>query len=116
MSSRKMNAAAEYSEGIALFNEGRYFECHEVWETIWLRAEGAEREFLHAMIQIAAALHHRERGNAKGAASVHARAQARLAALPATMMGLDARAFADAVKAHFDGAATRPRIALQDRL
>jgi hypothetical protein len=45
---------------------------------------------------------------------VHARAQARLAALPATMMGLDARAFADAVKAHFDGAATRPRIALRD--
>ncbi len=110
----KMKAAAEYAEGIALFNEGRYFECHEAWERLWLRTEGEERAFLHAMIQMAAALHHLERGNMKGATSIHARAQARLAALPQIMMGLDARAFAEAMRAHFDGAAAgRPQIKMQ---
>ncbi|MFN0087477.1 MAG: DUF309 domain-containing protein [Blastocatellia bacterium] len=117
-----MAHSPEYLRGIELFNEGRYFECHEIWETIWMRAEGAEREFLHAMIQIAAALLHLRRGNEGGAASVHARARARLAALPPMMLDLDTRAFADAVKNHFDaarqpgGAAGRgPRIILQIR-
>ena len=111
-----MDFPPAYFNGIDLFNEGRYFECHEVWETIWLRAQGAEREFLHAMIQSAAALHHLQRGHAKGAASVHARAQARLATLPPVMMDLDTRAFAGAMKDYLDGAAAAPpRITLQIR-
>ncbi|MBK6799580.1 MAG: DUF309 domain-containing protein [Acidobacteria bacterium] len=29
-----------YSNGIELFNAGRFYECHEVLEEIWLKAEG----------------------------------------------------------------------------
>lgn len=83
----------EYLRGIKLFNEGRFFDCHEVWETVWLNAEGIEREFLHAMIQSAAALHHARRGNLKGAGSVGRRAIGKLAAMPNVVMQLDTAEF-----------------------
>lgn len=83
----------EFLRGIELFNTGRYFECHEVWEGIWLRAEGEDREFLHAMIQAAASLHHLQRGNFSGARSVGKRAAGKLKKLPAVMMGLDTSEF-----------------------
>jgi hypothetical protein len=83
-----MELPPDYLRGIELFNEGRYYECHEAWETVWLEASGTEREFLHAMIQVAAALLHRERGNEKGAASVYQRARRKLASLPKVVMQL----------------------------
>jgi len=106
----------EFLLGIALFNDGRFFECHEVWETIWLRAEGDEREFLHGMIQVAAALLHFQRGNLKGAQSVSARAIGRLERLPAVMMNLNTREFLFSFK-QFLAAATAPfpHIELQER-
>ena len=87
-----------YLRGAALFNAGKFFECHEAWEEIWLRAKGEEREFLHAMIQAAAALHHFRQGNLKGAQSVGARAIEKLSLLPAIMMQLDTMAFRSALE------------------
>lgn len=106
----------EFLRGIALFNDGRFFECHEVWETIWLKAEGDEREFLHGMIQVAAALVHVQRGNLKGARSVSARAIGKLEQLPAVTMSLNTREFLRSLE-QFLAAATAPypRIELQDR-
>ncbi|MEO6727023.1 MAG: DUF309 domain-containing protein [Blastocatellia bacterium] len=82
-----------YLRGAALFNAGKFFECHDAWEEIWLKAEGEEREFLHAMIQAAAALHHFQQGNLKGAKSVGGRAIEKLNVLPSVMMQLDTCAF-----------------------
>lgn len=103
----------EYLRGIALFNDGRFYECHEVWETVWLRATGEQRRFLHAMIQAAAALLHVQRGNWKGARSVGARAVSKLETVPAVMMQLDVREFLIYFK-RFLAAATAafPRITL----
>ncbi|MGH9841006.1 MAG: DUF309 domain-containing protein [Blastocatellia bacterium] len=107
-----MELPPEYLRGIELFNDGRYFECHEAWETIWLRATGVEREFLHAMIQIAAALLHHERGNGKGAASVYQRAKRRLQSLPPVTMNLDTPAFVKRLEAFFtENAETRSPMA-----
>lgn len=92
----------EYLRGIELFNEGRYFECHEVWEAIWLKASGPEREFLHAMIQIAASLLHFQRLNLKGAFSIYERAKRRLQSLPPEIMRLDTPAFVERLEAFFD--------------
>lgn len=79
----------EFLRGIQLFNEGRFFECHEAWETVWLKAEGIEREFLHAIIQAAAAFHHFQRGNLKGGRSVGQRALGKLEAMPNHVMRLN---------------------------
>jgi len=89
-----------YLRGAELFNGGKFYECHEVWEEIWLKAEGNEREFLHAMIQAAAALLHFQRGNPKGAQSVGSRAIERLDKLPAVMMWIDTRVFRLALQRH----------------
>ena len=108
-----MELPPEYLRGIELFNEGRYFECHEAWETVWLKAEGVEREFLHAMIQIAAALLHQERGNRKGATSVYERARRMLKSSPKIVMQLDTGAFLREVEAVFSSLeASRPQIRL----
>ena len=104
----------EYLRGIALFNDGRFYECHEVWETVWLRASGDEREFLHAMIQAAAALLHVQRGNLKGAQSVGARAVSKLEQLPAVMMQVETREFLLSFKRFLAVTnAAFPRITLQ---
>ncbi len=43
--------------GRTLFNAGRYFEAHEVWEEAWLSMAGERRRLLQGLIQLAAAFH-----------------------------------------------------------
>ncbi len=47
---------ARLREGIGLFNEGRFFESHEVLESFYLETEDANKPFLEGLIQLAAAL------------------------------------------------------------
>ena len=42
-------------EGISLFNEGHFFESHEVWEALCLDSEEEQKPFLEGLIQLAAA-------------------------------------------------------------
>lgn len=60
----------QFERGIAHFNGGEFFEAHEVWEELWLRASAEEKPFLQGIIQIAAAFHHVKRGNLSGAKSL----------------------------------------------
>ncbi|ANE44245.1 DUF309 domain-containing protein [Deinococcus puniceus] len=48
-----------WQEGIRLFNARHWWEAHEAWEGVWLRATGEERACLSALILLAAALHKR---------------------------------------------------------
>ena len=50
-----------FLEGIKLFNEERFWECHEVLEQIWHPAKGAEREIIQGLILTAAALVHHQK-------------------------------------------------------
>ncbi|MEO8431753.1 MAG: DUF309 domain-containing protein [Acidobacteriota bacterium] len=52
-----MPSASAVERGRALFNAGRYFDAHEVWEEVWLSETGERRRLLQGLIQIAAALH-----------------------------------------------------------
>ncbi len=113
---------AQYLLGIELFNAGRYFESHELFEEVWLTSDGAEREFLHALIQSAAALHHYQRGNMKGASSVYRRARNKLEKLPRILLRLDTQDFAERLGRFFDAVLngqspipSPPTIQLQDR-
>ena len=49
-------------EGIGLFNEERFWECHEVLEQIWHPAKGTERSIIQGLILTAAALMHHQKG------------------------------------------------------
>jgi predicted metal-dependent hydrolase len=54
------------AEGVALFNDRKFWHAHEAWERDWLVAEGEERTFLQGLIQLAAAYHHVQRGTYAG--------------------------------------------------
>jgi uncharacterized protein len=73
-------------EGIALFNSGRFFECHEALEDVWRELRGDERRWMQGIIQVAVALHHYSTGNLAGARSLFARADNKLSDAPAQVL------------------------------
>ena len=77
-----------YEQGIDLFNEGRFFECHEAWEEIWKRSDGELKLFYQGLIQAAVAILHAQRGNLEGARSLYEKASAKLDPVPREHMGL----------------------------
>ena len=60
------------------FDDGAFFEAHEILETFWVDYRGDDRSFYQGLIQAAVALHHASAGNAIGAQGVAARARANL--------------------------------------
>jgi len=46
---------ARLREGIDLFNQGRFFEAHEIWEMLYQSAETNDKSFLEGLIQLSAA-------------------------------------------------------------
>ena len=56
----------DLAEGVALFNEQKFWRAHEAWERDWLVATGEEKRFLQGLIQLAAAYHHAGRGTNRG--------------------------------------------------
>ncbi len=77
-----------FEQGIDLFNEGRFFECHEAWEEMWKRSDGAVKLFYQGLIQAAVAILHAQRGNLKGARSLYEKASDKLDSIPHEHMGL----------------------------
>lgn len=102
-----------YAEGIELFNAGRFFECHEAWEQAWLRSRGEEKLYYQGLIQAAVAILHAQRGNREGAHSLHAKARAKLAPLPALYKGVAVDELLNSLERFFrafeDGAHHLPR-------
>jgi predicted metal-dependent hydrolase len=85
----KRNSDLEFFErGIDLFNEGQFFECHEVWEEVWKRSDGDVKLFYQGLIQAAVAILHAQRGNLEGARSLYEKASAKLDPIPSEHMGL----------------------------
>lgn len=89
------------ARGVALFNNGEYFACHEVWEELWKRSEGEERAVLQGLIQAAVAILHAERGNHRGALSVYRKALQNLEQASDECMGLRLEEFRLAMRDFF---------------
>lgn len=66
--------------GVRLYNAGRFWEAHEAWEAVWRAAPDPERRTWQGLIQAAAAMLHRERGNAHGLAALGEAAVSKLMA------------------------------------
>ena len=55
------------SHGIDLFNSGRYWDAHEVWEREWMPdRKGPDAGFYKGLIQVAAGCLHYGRRNRRG--------------------------------------------------
>ncbi len=56
------------TNGIELFNSGRYWDAHEAWEHEWMPdRKGPESGFYKGLIQVAAGCLHYQRHNRRGA-------------------------------------------------
>lgn len=82
-----------YLEGIRLFNEEDFFECHEVWEEFWSEIEGEEKKFVQGMIQAAVALFHFGNENFGGAKKLYLSSTKMLAPYDSVYMGLQLSEF-----------------------
>jgi predicted metal-dependent hydrolase len=79
---------SEYLHGIALFNQGKFFDAHEVLEDVWRAAPHEEKKIWQGLIQVAVALHHYSTGNRVGMRSVMVRAMKNLAGHPRGFHGV----------------------------
>jgi len=70
-----------WREGNRHFNQGRYFEAHEAWETGWTRLPEPERTAIQAVIQGAAVFVLLRKGRSRAARSVARAALTRFASL-----------------------------------
>ena len=77
-----------FEEGIRLFNEGKFFEAHDQWEKIWLRA-GEEKKFLQGLIQVAVGYYHHSSLNLPGAVMMLERGCGYLSGYESGFLGLD---------------------------
>jgi threonine dehydratase len=59
-----------FARGVALFNDGHFFEAHEVLEDVWRAAPVNDKRFLQGIVQLAVAFHHHSTGNRVGMRSV----------------------------------------------
>ena len=80
---------AALAKGIAEFNAGLFFECHDTLEEMWAGVRGPSRDFFQGLIQVAVAYYHLGNGNAAGAESMMRRAQKRLEKYPGRYGGFD---------------------------
>jgi hypothetical protein len=70
---------ARLASGRAAFNRADFFAAHELWEDVWRELAGDDRVLVQGLIQIAAGLHHLQRGRTVAAARVLARGAGKLA-------------------------------------
>lgn len=76
-----------------LWERRLYWEVHEALEPLWMRLSGPERELVHGVIQLAAALH-KAKTNRRGAWRLFKKALGHLRKVP----DLDAEALAAGVR------------------
>lgn len=78
-----------FERGIACFNRGQFFECHEVLEEIWLAETPEEKLFYQGLIQLAAGFHHFQNGNLTGAYTLLRQGLEKLAPYPPDSHGIE---------------------------
>ena len=96
---------------IELFNTGEFWLAHEALETVWRSIiDEDERRVWQGLIQAAAALLHRERGNRHGVVVVGAAALERLAGPQHPAVELETVRFRGALSRALAGEADPPRL------
>ncbi len=59
-----------FQSGLRAFENGEYYEAHEVWEEIWSEHYVHDRDFIQGLIQLSVSFVHLGNGNLKGAKSL----------------------------------------------
>ncbi|MED1783560.1 DUF309 domain-containing protein [Brevibacillus fortis] len=82
-----MGYPEQYLQFIEKFNDGEYYECHDLLEDIWM--EDKSDKFLQGLLQLSVGLYHQEYGNIKGARWMFGNARKYLTRYQPVHWGLD---------------------------
>lgn len=82
-------------EGIRLFNEGLYYECHEEIEHEWHAETGEIRSLYQGILQIGVGFHHASNGNLRGARLLLTDGLDKLSRFLPNCLGIDTQALWD---------------------
>ena len=80
---------AAFDKGVAEFNTGYFFECHDTLEDLWTGLRGPSRDFFQGLIQVSVGFYHLTGSNTAGAASMFRRALKRFERYPDRYFGFD---------------------------
>ncbi|MFN0205939.1 MAG: DUF309 domain-containing protein [Planctomycetota bacterium] len=83
----------EFEEGLSLFNNKQFFECHEVWEALWMKTPDDRAHLLKGLLQAAISIHHFRRNNFEGARKLYEGQKRILAPFRPGTCGLDLELF-----------------------
>lgn len=78
----------QFREGIRLFNEEEFFDCHDVLEELWAESDGPEKKMIQGLIQAAISLFHFGNENFGGAKKLYITARKLLDQYEPDAMGL----------------------------
>ncbi len=99
----QMKVDERFKKGLELFNEGKFYECHEVIEGLWLETNGKYKDFYKGVIQAAVALHHLKRWNLNGAKHLFRTSTRYLTKYKPCALGLNVEKLIDDMKTCFVG-------------
>ena len=80
---------ARFEIGMKLFNSCEWYKSHDVFEEIWHETNGAERQVLQGILQVAVAQVHLENNNINGATILYGEALGRLKRFQMSNLQLD---------------------------
>jgi uncharacterized protein len=61
---------SEWLQGIAEFNAGEYYACHDTLEALWMDSIDPDKKFYQGVLQIAVACYHLHNRNWRGAVTL----------------------------------------------
>ncbi|NKQ34191.1 MAG: DUF309 domain-containing protein [Chloroflexi bacterium] len=76
-------------EGIELFNQGQYYQCHDALEEAWRQEKGPGRDLYQGILQIGVACYQILQENYRGAVKMFLRARQWLEPLPDQCQGVN---------------------------
>ena len=79
----------EFWQGVAQFNSGQFYECHDTLEALWIEALEPEKSFYQGILQIAVALYHLGNENVRGAMILMGEGTNRLRRYPSDFGNID---------------------------
>lgn len=86
------DVASEFWQGVALFNQREFYDCHDVLEAIWIEANDPQKTFYQGILQIAVAFYHLGNQNLRGATILLGEGMHRLRRYQPVYAGVDVTA------------------------
>lgn len=91
-------ADPRFQQGVNLFNAGKWYAAHDLFEDLWHETADPERRSLQGILQVAVAQLHLQRGNRRGATILFGEALGRLKRPGTPDLGLDIASLCRAVQ------------------